>query len=326
MATNSPININSNETFPQCGSTCEFTFKYSDSQCVVTKFTIKGGFQCLRVIYESGNSSTSVKYKGVAYVPTACLIFNSSFHTFEGEKNSGELLIFHSGSGGGGAGKSLIVSIPVSVTESTMNAAGKIIDTIIKVVPPAEVTLTSDSSSSYDVKFPSGNGLFNLSEIIPSNTPFYTYLGNAPYSTDSDTIDYIVFPTSATCTISAEAASILNRIVKPIVPTSTAMPENGASMNSIGANARKSGEIYIECNPTGDDGVILYKKSLKGDAATNSIDGVATVPNENIFESDLFILGVALIFVCIAISFIIAAVRFLMEKTRPSSSKSAATP
>jgi hypothetical protein len=224
-----------------------------------------------------------------------CAIFNSSFHTFDQEKSTGELLIAHAGSGGDGAGKILIVSIPISVTDGTMNASGKIIDTIIKVVPNEVTTATDASTTTYDVKFPGGNGLFNLSDVIPSNAPFYTYIGNFVYSTNSETINYIVFPKSMACAISADAATILNKRLKPISPPTTGMPVNSVSMNSIGANARKSGEIYIECNPTGDDGVILYKKSLKGDPATDSIDGVATMPGESIFESEIFLIGVYII-------------------------------
>jgi hypothetical protein len=296
MATNSPVNINLDDnTISACSETCDFTFKYSDSTCVVRKITLNGGFQSLLVPYESGNSSTNVKHKGTSYVPIWCAIFNSSFHTFDQEKSTGELLIAHAGSGGDGAGKILIVSIPISVTDGTMNASGKIVDTIIKAVPN-DVTVANDASTTpYEVKFSGGNGLFNLSDVIPSNAPFYTYIGNFFYSTNSETINYIVFPKYMACAISADAATTLNKRLKPIAPPNTGMPVNSVSMNSIGANARKSGEIYIECNPTGHDGVILYKKSLKGDPATDSIDGVATMPGESIFESEIFLIGVYII-------------------------------
>jgi hypothetical protein len=312
MAANSPININSSDNIPSCKETCDFTFKYSDSACVVRKITLNGGFQCLIVPYESGNASTSVKHKGIAYVPIWCGIFNSSFHTFDDEKSSGELLIAHSGSGGDGAGKTLIVSIPISVTEGGMNEPGKIIDTIIKAVPNEVTPATDSSSTTYDVKFPTGNNLFNLTNIIPSKEPFYTYIGNFVYSTVSETINYIVFPKSVACTISAETASTLNKRVKPIRPPTTSMPVNSVSVNPSGANARKSGEIYIECNPTGDDGVILYKKSLKGDPATDAIDGVA-VPSESIFESEIFLFGVYIICALLGVAIIIIILKLILE-------------
>ena len=314
MSMNSPININSDDTIPVCGETCEFTFKYSDSRCVVNKITAGGGFQCLYIPCESGNSSTAVMYQGTAYIPTGCAIFNGSFHTFDGTGSNGELLIVHSGSGGSGAGKELMVSIPIAVTDATLNTAGKIVDTIIQAVPKNQVSLSTDqSSSTYDVKFPSGNGLFNFTDVVPSNTPFYTYTGNFCYSTTSDTINYIVFPKSAACTISADAATNLNAIVKPITRPSGGMPINSPSMNSIGANARKSGEIYIECNPTGDDGVILYKKSLKGDPATASIDDAMSSPSDSIFENEMFITAVYVICTIIGAGFILLIIKILAE-------------
>jgi len=327
MAANSPINISSSDGIPTCNETCEFTFKYSDSACVVRKITLSGGFQCLLVPYESGNASTSVKHKGITYVPVWCGIFNSSFHEFDDEKSSGELLIAHGGSGGDGAGKTLIVSIPISVTEGDMNEPGKIIDTIIKAVPNEVTPSTDSSSSTYEVKFPTGNNLFNLSNIIPSKEPFYTYIGNFFYSTASETINYIVFPKSVACTISAETASTLNKRVSPIRPPTTSMPVNSVSVNSKGANARKSGEIYIECNPTGDDGVILYKKSLKGDPATDSIDGVA-VSSESIFESEIFLFGIYIICALLGVAIIIIILKLILEEVLKKSDggSSAASP
>jgi len=323
---NAPVNINSDDNIPSCSETCEFTFKYSDSACMVKKLTLSGGFQCLMVPYDSGNSSTSVKHKGTSYVPVWCAIFNSSFHTFDSEKSTGELLIVHSGSGGEGAGKTLIVSIPISVTDGTMNASGKIIDTIIKTVPNEVTTATDASTTTYDVKFPSGNGLFNLGDIIPSTAAIYNYIGNFFYSTVSETINYIVFPKSIACTISTEGATILNKRVKPISPPTTSMPVNSVTMNSIGANARKSGEIYIECNPTGDDGVILYKKTLKGDPASGSIDGIDSLPSESIFESDIFLWGVYIICALLGIAIIIILKVGLEKAFKNDGGSSTATP
>jgi preprotein translocase subunit SecG len=74
------------------------------------------------------------------------------------------------------------------------------------------------------------------------------------------------------------------------------MPVNSASMNKLGANATSSNEIYIECKPTGDDGVILYKKSLKGDGAESAIGGeTVDVESADIFQNRAFLIAIAII-------------------------------
>jgi hypothetical protein len=97
-------------------------------------------------------------------------------------------------------------------------------------------------------------------------------------------------------------------------------------MNSIGANARKSGEIYIECNPTGDDGVILYKKSLKGDPATASIDDAMSSPSDSIFESEMFITAVYVICAILGLGLILLLIKIGAEAILKRNTGTATTP
>ena len=325
MSYNSPVNIDLNGAYPPCTDTCNFAFTYSDSKCVVRKQTFTN-FQNLYVPYESGNSSTTVTYQGIQYTPTAVIIFNSSFHTYDKAKSTGELLITHSGIGGTGAGKTLIVSIPILVSDSTLSASGAIIDAVIKAVPRSEVPLTAEqSASTYNVNFTNGTSLFNLSDISPSNNPFYTYIGNSPYSTASEAIHYIVFPQESACRISAGAVTNLKAIVKPIVPPTSSMPANGVSKNNLGANARKSGELYIECNPTGADGVILYKKSLTGSAATSGMDDALSTPSSSIFESSPFIIIIFIILTLLCVGVFIVVLKYIMEQISKKNDTATAT-
>jgi hypothetical protein len=200
------------------------------------------------------------------------------------------VVILHEGSGGAGAGKLLLVCIAITVSDtSTLSESGEIIDQIIKTIPKAQVSKSDESSSPFGVK-----GLYNLSQIIPENAPYYTYIGNAFYSTRSEAINYVVFTQGNVCKISQDAITNLNAVVKKINAPTTSMPVNTASLNSIGANGSSSNQIYIECKPTGDDGVILYKKSLKG-----GVDGVLdeealSTPSSDIFENKTFLSFVVL--------------------------------
>ena len=284
MSYNAPIDFTSGTAYSQCSDTCKFTFKYSDSSCTVRKFTIFDQ-QCLYASYDTGNSSTNVVYNGISYVPTGCLIFNGSFHTYDKIKSPGEVVILHEGSGGAGAGKLLLVCISISISDtSTLSGSGEIIDQIIKTVPKAQVSKSDESSSPFGVK-----GLYNLSQIIPENAPYYTYIGNAFYSTRSEAINYVVFTQGNVCKISQDALTNLNAIVKKINAPTTSMPVNTASLNSIGANGSSSNQIYIECKPTGDDGVILYKKSLKGGVDGALDEEALSTPSSDIFENQTFL-------------------------------------
>lgn len=313
MSYNAPIDFTSGTAYSACSDTCKFTFKYSDSSCTVRKFTIFDQ-QCLYASYDTGNSSTNVVYNGISYVPTGCLIFNGSFHTYDKSNSPGEVVILHEGSGGAGAGKLLLVCVSISISDtSTLSESGEIIDQIIKTVPKAQVSKSDESSSPFGVK-----GLYNLSQIIPENAPYYTYIGNAFYSTRSEAINYVVFTQGNVCKISQDALTNLNAIVKKINAPTTSMPVNTASLNSVGANGSSSNQIYIECKPTGDDGVILYKKSLKGDGS--GADGVLdeealSTPSSDIFENKMFLSFVGLICAILFIGLILYGINFFSGRT-----------
>ena len=310
MSYNSPIDFTSGTAYSSCSDTCKFTFKYSDSSCTVRKFTIFDQ-QCLLASYDTGNSSTNVVYNGISYVPTACLIFNGSFHTYDKSNSPGEVVILHEGSGGAGAGKLLFVCIAISISDtSTLSESGEIIDQIIKTIPKAQVSKSDESSSPFGVK-----GLYNLSQIIPENAPYYTYIGNGFYSTRSEAINYVVFTQGNVCKISQDALTNLNAIVKKINAPTTSMPVNTASLNSIGANGSSSNQIYIECKPTGDDGVILYKKSLKGGVDGALDEEALSTPSSDIFENQMFIALIGLICAVLFIGLILYIFKFFSGRT-----------
>ena len=322
MSYNSPIDFTSGTTYTQCSDTCKFTFKYSDSSCTVQKLTSLDQ-QCLYATYDAGNSSTNVVYNGISYVPFGCLIFNGSFHTYDKIKSPGELLIVHQGDGGAGAGKTLVVCIPISVSDTpALSESGEIIDQIIKTVPKAQVSKNDESSPQFGVK-----GLYNLSQVIPENAPYYTYIGNAFYSTRSDAINYVVFTQGNVCKISQDAFTNLNDIVKKNKAPTTSMPVNTASLNSIGGNGSSSNQIYIECKPTGDDGVILYKKSLTGGAEGVLDEEALSTPSSDIFENKMFLSFVGLICAVLFFGLLFYLFNFFSGRfNAPTSDASASAP
>ena len=330
MSYDSPVNIDSNVQTP-CGGLCSLSFKYSDSLCSANKIT-DGTFQAIMTLYEP-NSETIVTYKGIVYRPSAMAIYNKSLHKYDGARTDGELHVYHEGIGGEGAGKLLIISIPIQEGDSSRSIGSQTIDTILKTMPASSIPKESSSSPSISVTFKNNVRTYNLKTIVPSKTPFYAYVGNAPYSTRSQTINYVVFPRSAALYVSRVAMDNFKAIVKPVVSPISGQPSNTVTYNATGANTGASGSddnLYIQCSPAGDDGVILYKQGLYKDGSTTgdfaqAEQGTGDLADANFLESDIFILIVQFV-IAAFLAFIIVYAAYLLYKTFAGAGSPAAVP
>lgn len=306
---NSPIDFSAS-SYPSCTATCKFEFSYADSTAMVSKFN-KFEQQCIIATYDT-NSANIVTYNGIKYRPDGCIIYNSSFHTYSRQKSAGELIVYHSGMEGTGAGKVLLVCIPIQVGDSTTSSSGgETVSRIINTLTPANVPLASDASEAARL-----TGTYTLSNIIPKNAPYYTYIGNEFYSTTSRTINYIVFTEENALKITATARTNLQKMVKPIKPPVTSMPVNAPSKNMLGANATSSNQLYIECKPTGDDGVILYKQSLSGQPLEGGEDFAA--PSNDVFSmKNKYLLGLIIaILALLFVGLILALLKFFINRNK----------
>lgn len=303
---NSPIDFSAS-SYPSCTATCKFEFSYAESTATVSKSKIFDQ-QCILATYDT-NSANIVTYNGIKYRPDGCLIYNSSFHTYSRQKSAGELIVYHSGMEGTGAGKVLFVCIPIQVGDSTTSSGGEIVSRIINTLTPANVPLNNDQADA--VRF---TGMYTLSNIIPKNAPYYTYIGNDFYSATSKTNHYIVFTEENALKISSTANTNLKKMVKPINSPVTSMPVNSPSKNMMGANATSSNQLYIECKPTGDDGVILYKQSLGGQPLEGAEDSAA--PSNDVFSmQNKYLLGlIVAILALLFVGLILVIVKYAMNR------------
>lgn len=330
MSYDSPVNIDSNVQKP-CQGLCSLSFKYSDSLCTAYKDTDGNGFQAILASYEP-NSETVVTYKGIVYRPIALVIYNKSLHKYDGAQTDGELHVYHTGTGGEGAGKTMIISIPIQQGDSSTTGS-QTIDAILQTMPASSITKDSSTSSAVAIRFKNDVRTYNLKTIVPSKTPFYAYVGNAPYSTTSATINYIVFPRSAALNVSQSAMDNFKAIVKPVVPPVAGQPSNTVTYNATGANTGASGaddNLYIQCSPAGDDGVILYKQGLYKDGSTTGDFAQAEMAtgdlaDANFLESDIFILIVQFV-IAAFLAFIIVYLAYLLYKTFAGAGSPAAAP
>ena len=307
MGINSPINITSNIT-DKCSGLCALDFNFQDSACIVNKM----GADALRMAYNPSTDSKYIKtFKGVKYEVSDITIYNNSLHLYNGKRTDAELLIVFSGTGGD-AGKAMIISIPI---EQKMSAGaetklnGSIITSIIMAIDSSKQNIrTATSLDNTVVKFASGD-MYNLNNLIPSQQPFYTYIGYAPYQSSGTLYNYVVFPRDSSIYVPTSAIERLNKITTPSKSPVSGVPQNTATYNSAGANAGEgNNEVYIECAPAGSDGVQLYKeKSVTGSDTTGATGSSSDASFTNIIESEWFIIGIQIIlfgFVAIIIVFI----------------------
>jgi hypothetical protein len=294
MGIDSPINITNNIT-DTCIGGCALSFNFQDSTCVVDKL----GSYSLTTNYDTTTDATKYykTFRNEKYEVKTIRIINKSFHRYNGKRTEAELLIYFLGTGDNSS-KQMIISIPIeekpsSGAETKLN--GSIITSMIMAVDSSKTDIRTASSLSdkATVKFASG-ATYNLNNLIPSQQPFYKYNGNQPYVDVGDKVNYIVFPRDSSIYIPTSAIERLNKITTPFESPVSGVPQNTAEYNSAGANAGElDNNVYIECSPTGSDGVQLYQaKNVTGSETGSDTTGSGGDASfTNIIESKWFIIG-----------------------------------
>ena len=272
----SPINIDMNTTVPNCNILCSYNYNYNDSSCVVS-VNNEGYLEIKYDLKKDGTESQAFLNKD-NYNIADIRIYQPSIHTYGGKRADVEMIIHHVGSGSSQTSpKELYVSIPFLASDSPLvssNTGGIILENIIlKYAKQSSPTPGDTQHLSIDN--------FNMNNFIP-NVPYYYYTGTPYNSTDCSitNINYIVFDTIRGGQTIGTAA--LNKL-KSIVPTNRPIFPIGQnsiylSSNNPNYSGGKSGDdkIYIDCQPTGEDGKSLYK-----------LEGVKELDNEKEVQNGL---------------------------------------
>jgi carbonic anhydrase len=255
-----PINIKSaviNNKSRSCDANCSYSFQYNTSSCNVKN---EGNF--LRIPYDTGNGYP-VNCDGVDYKVDRIDIYQPSLHRYDGQTAAAEILAYHTSS----TGDNLIVSIPIIVGNTNGRQSSEIMNEILKNLPTSTSTTKTINTITN----------FNLGNLVPKEG-FFIYTGKNLLTPYTGIYKYIVYHTKDAITISRDALANLTVASKStsISPsqtlTSETMPDTLYFYNKRGAN--KSGgkdEYYLKCNPTGDDGTILYQKAIDGDGSIGTI-------------------------------------------------------
>ena len=240
----SPINISTTANVLSCEVFCSYMHQYKDSACTATYYP-----DHIKLSYDA-TTSAAVTFNNEGYNVREVNIYAPSVHTYNGSSADAEMLIIHDG-----AGKKLIVSVPLVQSNNTATS-GKILDDIIgKFSSTVDKTKTNDSQLINVQNY-------NMENFIPSS-PYYFYMGGAPFSPCDGQYNFLVFDkTKSPVTINSDTLKTLTGLIQP--SGIKAVSRSDYYYNSSGPNVKPGSkgskdEIYIECNPTGEDGEILYQ-------------------------------------------------------------------
>ena len=258
----SPINIDMNTSVPSCNILCSYKYDYNDSKCVVSINSL--GYLEIKYDLKRDGTEAQSSLNRDNYNIADIRIYQPSIHTYDGKQTDVELIIHHVGASNGQTRpKELYVSIPFIASDSPLvstNNGGIILENII-------LQYAKQTPSPGDNVHHLNIDNFNMNNFIP-NAPYYFYTGTPYDTTDCSitNINYLVFDTiRGGQTIGSSALAKLktllpsNGVLYPIANNTVYLSSNNP--NYSGGNTGDD-KIYIDCQPTGEDGKSLYK--LKG--------------------------------------------------------------
>jgi len=240
-----PIDLTKN-TDSVCNLKCAYSINYSPTSLRITN---KGRY--LSFLTDDA-SSPPVTYNDENYNVKEVRLYTKSIHTWSGQQADAELIISHTSVK---SSNKLLVCIPIVQSSTTTSDSALFFDFIM-----AETQRTATSQgqqTSYN------NPTLTLGKFIPLK-PYYSYSGTLPWFPCNGVYSYVVFSKSDAITMSPDAY----RAMQALIPTPNNIRTTGNNTGSVYYNPKgptkpNVGEIYIDCQPTGDDGEILVPAILE---------------------------------------------------------------
>ena len=250
MSCTAPLNIVRNlQTEKLCKLKCSYQFKYAPTNLQITNV---GNYLLLQT---DEVAIPPVIYNDQNYNVSGAIIVQPSLHKFNGEHAEAELIVPHVNASGT---NQLWVCVPIKSSSTTTDSSAAFFDLII-----AEIKKTAPSSGA---KTTFTNSTFSLNKFIPM-APYFSYKGtnisrsNCRRNSSGSAIDYIVFHADNAITMGLSAMASLKRLIPNTQQFGTAVEESenpdGVFYNPSGPISPNQGDIYIDCQPTGDDGEVL---------------------------------------------------------------------
>lgn len=247
-----PINIVSSQA-NECKGKCDYSYFYQN-----TSGSVKNYNQEYILINLQDDSITTFNSK--SYQLEEIRLYSPSLHLYGGEKSQGELMIIHKNVNGP---DKLIVSIPI-ILGGNLSQSSNDLKQIIDIVSESENNQTSQLTGM----------TINLNNFIPK-TVYYFYKGTLPFSCGSSVlVNYVVFSKNirnSPINLQQETLTKINKLIEEQSIDIKPKPNNfGLSKNPPQLSGSSSGgDIYIDCQPVGEDGEILIntsKNSIMGNA------------------------------------------------------------
>ena len=252
---NDAINIDTTVKAENCNMYCDYKYDYNDSSCVVYNL---GTVIKIKYDLKSDGTVPQAFLNKKKYNVSEIYICQPSINMYKGDRADIEFIIIHEGDNN----DKLHVSIPFvisagSSSSSNLKSGGIVLDNIINEFSKQTVGKNIAADDGYQININN----FNLNNFIP-NTPYYFSNINTA-SCKKNTILFDMLKSGQT--ISQTAVDKLNTLL--VKDRDKLYPIPGKHLlyvNSNGPNFQGKAtddKIYIDCQPTGEEGKELYKET-----------------------------------------------------------------
>jgi carbonic anhydrase len=242
-----------------CVEKCNLVFKYGTSST-----TISNKKDYVSLGYDASN--TNVYYNTIKMEVTDIRIYSPSLHSYNGKKTEAEMIIVHSG-----FGENLLVCMPIKSTGTdTLSILDGIVDHAKTKIPDSGDATVINSMT------------WSLNDMVPHQKPMFVYTAPLPYTPCSGVYNYLVWNVNDYfIPVSTKFIASLQGVISKHQYSIKTGPmiyynKKGAINSSF---AGDNNDIYISCQPTGDEGEVLYTKNVSSYNSTSGDGGTKTVNN-----------------------------------------------
>jgi len=285
-----PINIDTTEKAENCNMYCDYKYEYNDSSCVVYNFG-----RMLKIKYDLKSDGTVPQafLNKKKYNVSEIQVFQPSRNIYKGSRADIEFIISHEGDNK----EQLLVSIPFVVSagssppSSNLKSGGIVLDNIINEFIKQSAGRSVNQNEGYQININN----FNLNNFIP-NTPYYFFnIGTASCKQSNIVFDMLKSAQTISQTVvdKLNTALVQNR-VQNFYP---AITKQTLYINSNGPNFQgraTDDKIYIDCQPTGEEGKELYKQTKDDIGSESRAHGMKLINSLMESGSVQFILAIVL--------------------------------
>jgi carbonic anhydrase len=257
-----PVSIDTDTISKNCNLYCDYKYYYNDSSCVVTN---TGSMLKIKYDLKSDGTVPQAFLNKNKYNVSEIQIYQPSRNIYKNIRADIEFVIIHEGSNNA----ELVVSIPFRVSStaptsssgSAVKAGSIVLDNIINDFKTQTAGSPPNPNQSYQLTINN----FNLNNFIP-NTPYYFYnIDTTTCKQANIAFDLLKSGQLISRTAIDKLNSMLTTVTQTRVGSYPAITEQTIYVNSNGPNYQGTAtddKIYIDCQPTGQEGKELYKKTI----------------------------------------------------------------